>query len=715
MKDPLQTEPTHYEVLGVNRGATPEEIEQAFRAGVAKRVNPQKLLMARQALAQPVERAMLDLFQYDPAVLDRLSPNPLRHPALLDLANRRATAAEWEKQLKRAFPDPAIAHALGVLWYWTAVAEETRLADAKAELPVDELWKPAIACWGMVLAGSEGRAPAGGPAISKEVAARVTDGLRSRLLDQAQKRQRARYQEMELALVTEIRTAKEIAAAGIRNEKGTISCGPLMLGRIGILDSVREQVESGALRQPGNTRLAALRDSLSPFSGISALLSAQKPQAAADAIEALPSGDRARGEVQRLKARAYLEIGKQQASLGQVDEALGAWRQALACKNAEEVGKTVRAEVVTFCQQRAAAIQSTERERAMEILEHGLRIVEKDEKLSLTLAEMLVSRAIGILNAAHEKVEKGDAAAAREAIKEIERGIADLDRAEKLGSERARENAATARRMLQAVKSGGTGAVGKAAPALKAANEAAEKGDWPVAVKSLRAALKAAPADARDQLRKNLAVALSNGAIGAANRAMSMINSAANAPNEALQFVFEQMRKNRFQSGCAICSKEQWQSDAWYTLNIPETADPFGLPSLVKPDTIEVHICGTCRDAMQKMASTRSAPPAEAFKLLDGARADLKEATKLDPANENARSSLKSIEETIGQVKELRKQAKGSKKSDGTWVGVVVWILIIAGISNEKTAPFAWGLIVLYFIVQFLIWLASLVPKVPYR
>ena len=33
MKDTLQTEITHYEVLGVERGATPAEIESAFRAG----------------------------------------------------------------------------------------------------------------------------------------------------------------------------------------------------------------------------------------------------------------------------------------------------------------------------------------------------------------------------------------------------------------------------------------------------------------------------------------------------------------------------------------------------------------------------------------------------------------------------------------------------------------------------------------------------------
>src|SRR5262245_61510890 len=105
-RDPLQLELTPYEVLGVERCASPLEVEHAFRGGLIKRASVQKLTAAKIALERGLERAVIDLFLYEPEVLLRLEPSPLAEPGALEPARRASTAQAWEALLRGRFPDP---------------------------------------------------------------------------------------------------------------------------------------------------------------------------------------------------------------------------------------------------------------------------------------------------------------------------------------------------------------------------------------------------------------------------------------------------------------------------------------------------------------------------------------------------------------------------------------------------------------------------------
>lgn len=127
MRDPLQTEPTPYEILGVERGAEAAVVDRAFMAALAKRVPPNKAKAARDALQNPARRARYDLLEYDPSVLSGLSPSPVEDPSVLSPRQRTATAEAWEQHLRHRFPDVGTTHALALLWYWWALHEEGRL------------------------------------------------------------------------------------------------------------------------------------------------------------------------------------------------------------------------------------------------------------------------------------------------------------------------------------------------------------------------------------------------------------------------------------------------------------------------------------------------------------------------------------------------------------------------------------------------------------
>src|SRR5260221_4456034 len=150
LKDPLQSEQTPYEILGLTRGASGTVVQKAFALGVGKGKNVQKLIRANKVMQSPAERAVIDLFHYMPEWADRLTPSAILQPDILDVARRGATAQAWEKQLKTGFPDPSAAHSLAVLWYWWAIsAEEQRSQGQKLSsvIPIDKMWQKAIGCW----------------------------------------------------------------------------------------------------------------------------------------------------------------------------------------------------------------------------------------------------------------------------------------------------------------------------------------------------------------------------------------------------------------------------------------------------------------------------------------------------------------------------------------------------------------------------------------
>src|SRR6185436_4977847 len=104
MKDPLHTEVTPYEILGVPRDASSDAIERGFREGLVQRQNVPRLTAAKRALQDPAERAVVDAFLYEPGFLSQMLPNPASDPAALR-ARRDQTGQVWAQTLGLRFPD----------------------------------------------------------------------------------------------------------------------------------------------------------------------------------------------------------------------------------------------------------------------------------------------------------------------------------------------------------------------------------------------------------------------------------------------------------------------------------------------------------------------------------------------------------------------------------------------------------------------------------
>lgn len=127
IKDPLQVEPSPYEVLNVDFTASTNEINKAMpRAIMAGKYNTNVITNARLVLTDPQKKAVINLLMY-PA--DRIitaigleSDNELP----LSLDQRLKTIQLWKDSLLTRFPDDTLLHALALAWYWWGEYESDR-------------------------------------------------------------------------------------------------------------------------------------------------------------------------------------------------------------------------------------------------------------------------------------------------------------------------------------------------------------------------------------------------------------------------------------------------------------------------------------------------------------------------------------------------------------------------------------------------------------
>ncbi|MCK5651919.1 MAG: hypothetical protein KAJ42_11095, partial [Gemmatimonadetes bacterium] len=647
MKDPLSAQPSPYEILEIDRSAGPAEIDTAFKQGLVKRVNVSKLTGAKKVLERPVDRALLDLFHYDPDTLARLDPDPGRNVASLQLPARKGTADAWEEQLRQSFPDYALAHALAVFWYWWAIHEAERLAGeqqpdaSRSDPPCDALWENAIAYWAMVITSDDFWAEQDFVAedIVPEVRSRLAERLPADLQRFAQLHRDAGfddlgdgYRQLELVLATEVKTARALAEAEYQTSEGTLWCGALMLGRLGLLETIREQVNEDLARNRRDESLLSLSRALSPYFRISALIDRKQPQAALDAIEELAGSQRSSPEVQSLEAGALLDLGRQEESLERIHEALAYWKRALSLDVTDTEKEPIREAVVESSLARAAALQSKRRAEAIKILDAALKLVES-EQLERTLAELLTSRGVDTVVKAQEKYEKEGEDGKPKLIKATKRGLKDLERAASLGSARAREQAEAARGLLAGLEGGGipVDVPPRVQSLLTEAAEAASREEMGDAVEKLREALELVDSSsgAAEMIRKTLSAALSGRAVSLANTGMEMLKNAS-----------------------------------------PEDS----------PD-VQVLAAG--------------------FQL---ARNDLEEATKLDPDNEHARDNLRSIRELMDQLEipedltaPFASAGAGKETDNRGWLHALIPILLlltaamIVPVRGAGATQVSWG------------------------
>lgn len=654
MKDPLQTEQTPYEVLGVSPEATAAEVERAFMAALARRVPPNTAKNARDALVlHPAKRAWYDLRQYPPAALEKLAPSLPEHPAALDRANRARTALEWETRSKQEFPTLGFLHSLAVLWYWWAVHEEQRmlaLLEAAVERgavpkngleranllrqvrkaegvtcnpergaectrsdcpwradcispapPFPEMWMQVIAYWSALAAspafwsGLTGVGAEDAAALKKQLvsslrdtlmdlatrydellargqeaaeaveripgitaatvealrraglnsmrevaragsgtvssaggldepqAARIVEAARNALGDRAALP--ARYRGLERDLTTELETAGLMQECGLQTKFGRVSCGVLMLNRMGLTDSARKAVEGVLEKRPDNRPYQRLRDMLSPHAPVAVLLDQRKPEAALEAIARLPAAERKTAAVRALQARAYHQLARQRTSLGQLEAALDAWRSALEVSKDRALAAEVEKELVAACNERAAAMQRNRRDDAIALLEKGLEIVRSD-RLQMTLAELLTRRGVDTFVAAQRKLERERAGVTREILDAFQTGLADLERAERLGSADAAKQARAAREVLAQAKSGFLDVPEDIRKLLAEAHDAAEAGNLDRGITCLRQVRSRMGSGAPRAIAANLAALLNARAVRTANEAQNLLQRA---------------------------------------------------------------------------------------------------------------------------------------------------------------------------------------------
>lgn len=675
MRDPLQSEQTPAEVLGIEPSASPDEIKKAFMAALARRVPANKAKAAFDALGDPVERAWHRLMQYRPEALSQLIPNILHDASALQCEKRRATASAWEQQFQTNFPDPWKAHSLAVLWYWWAVDHDRNLtanleecADGRAGLAadLDVVWSKAIAYWSLLLETPEVWKDGLGliPQQAEQLRKKIRETLRNRLLDQAQRFSAygavsAQYRKLELALTTELDSAKGVSEYGAKTAKGRIRAGVLMLRQMGLLDRIRGLVEESLQKAPGNGPLVKLQGLLSPYLPISVLIQNGKPDEALNEITNLSAKEQSLPEVSGLRVRALLLQGQHRASVGQSGNAIASWESALQTPSTpKELREKIEAEVIAHCHSRATSLQDKQQDEAIAVLELGLGLVTHAQKLKETLGELLTRRAVVACNEVQDKIKaarkqslKAAQQTASALIPQFEQGIKDLQRASSLGSKRATENLATATDVLAALKNGTHVAFEAEMPPevqhLQAkAKQAADNEDWSAAIGLLCDALKVLSDQDKWPIKRQLAVYLSNDAVGRANRAVEMLNKVGAERKRAIGLIWGELHSDPAYSGpyetlrifqtprCARCNHEI--SDAYFNVTTPAKHTRS--------------ICQQCWSDMKRRLDEASKPckhSSQVLELLQYAEQQCLESLELDGNNQRASDNLAAIRETM--------------------------------------------------------------------
>lgn len=492
MLDPLRSRPSPFEVLGVDRHATATEINAALAARLGRGGNPQELVAAKQTLRDPVERTLAAAFDYWPEDFGALTPSPFDDPAVLGTERRAETARRWEAHLSAAFPDLAAVHALAVLWYWWAehLSANGTAGPEPGSPSRAEAWEMAVGYW-CALANADAFWETAWPedgAVTGRARERIPADLRGRLVrarslvPEGDGDDAARLDRLETTVATETAAGRAIATR-VRTPRGRVTCGPLLLGHLGLLEVVGRLVDSELDKHPDDGALLALRTALSPLSEVTALLDAEQPRRALAALANLhPAPDTLEDRDRwRLRSHAYALLARQEQSVGHHEESLEAWREAfMTVPNAES--DALRDEFVTSWQQTVNATPAAQRDQAVTLLERVLQVVD-DERLRQVLADRVLARAFDMFTAAQERVqEKGPTP---HAVSALQKALHEVERAAELGSERAAEQVSAARQVVAVVLANrGVETINRAQEAM------AENGPTDAAVAKIRSGLK---------------------------------------------------------------------------------------------------------------------------------------------------------------------------------------------------------------------------------
>lgn len=404
IRDPLQPDPTPFELLGLDAGASGEEIKAAHKRALSRAAGKPALVAqlqrARESLLKnPEETALSALFLYDDGTLRSLTPNPVDSPGALLGSERETTALAWEQELRSRFPDPMIAHSLAVLWYWQALSWQSRRQDGedRASVPAERLfdaWQRVCVYWVMAIA-----APIFWN-LRRDIPEAIRDGVGTRLMGRLQQRlhdlvehhqQRdegdwaERYRGLLQDLDTEHETAVALAESGLRIKKRALSCGPLLLQRYGLLDRIRTLLDAEIAQPSPDTspkrleRFTNARRLLSAQTHLDVLFREGRYEPLLAAIESLPGPDRARPETLDIQRRTRLALGEQFGELGQYEQALDQWRRVWEEATPDSPLRGQIAALVRQLCTEASSRLGQDQERLLAVLSGGCAMLEDQD------------------------------------------------------------------------------------------------------------------------------------------------------------------------------------------------------------------------------------------------------------------------------------------------------------------------------------------------
>lgn len=421
MRDPLQPSRSPYEVLGLERDATREQIRAAFVVSMKR--DPQGAGEARRTLGDPIRRAMVDLFEYDPRVFPRLRYNPVGDP--LSDARRTDTLRSWEEICRAQFPDLQLIHALAVFWYWWLdyfyrQFQENPRFTLPTFSPLPIMFERLFACWAtLLIEDSFWQFPdvTDIEALKRSVQDRLLRLVRQMaILYEAERNEpeiTRRLQDMETLLDYEQYAARLMRNADVQTTSGRkIACGWLMLFYMGHLSNTRVALEAvireSQIQDPMLHIRQRAREALSPTGYARYLLEQDNARTDAERLEArarstsrsvakvssqdqLSEDTREESDIRHalrlldsdpvpvetverrtLRAEILLALGRQEARHREYTDAIEHWSAAIPLASGETRVR-IQQMIVGLCQERVEAWGSTSPDRAIELMEHALR------------------------------------------------------------------------------------------------------------------------------------------------------------------------------------------------------------------------------------------------------------------------------------------------------------------------------------------------------
>lgn len=446
IKDPLQLEKTPYEILDIQTIASKQEIESAFKQKIKEGKDTKNALKARNILVDPLKRELVDLFFYNVSFLNQLTPR-IRDNNLDLLISRRCDISQvWEIIKKEKFPHIASIHSLAVLWFWWAeyceinnyrAVNNSSIYNEKGRFTQNVsravLWENVISNWIFLIHAKEfWEEWKEIKSIDDHTISVLPQSLEENFINKFNfwkdryknigKNEYAKFfEEYKLLFVAESKAAKEMLKEKVfwkkENKEFFITCGPIMLEQVGIKNDILERYQN-------NERLKML---LSPFAIVILLIEEKRYEEALNKINDLQIKFPLKDDVNKLKARIYLENGKQHFSLEQFEKAFVSWIEAFKLGGISE--EDVQC-IVSLCKEESLS----HHENAIELLEKMIKVFpvtiykKSYEELTKILSLLYLQKGIAQIKNAQDRVEKG-LIKKIDAKNEMEEGLKEIKKA----------------------------------------------------------------------------------------------------------------------------------------------------------------------------------------------------------------------------------------------------------------------------------------------